>query len=266
MFQSWGSMVANAFNTAGWVKITGVGEIDWTTASSNASPTTSWGFEIWRMNDALQSTAPVYIRLDYGSGASAVTPRIWTQFGSGYSGNALMGPITTNLASSTQSASAGGLWTSYFSGANNRMQMSLFTASANNLVYSIERTHDANGNDTDEGILFASSNTSTAHMQTYWNRSLGTTGTEIGVGAFLPSIGSGATGTTTTMYPLYFASGRYSNPALGLLIAYAATVTSYSAINLTFFGTSHTYLPIPQGMTNRSSVTVGQLSTLMRWE
>jgi hypothetical protein len=264
-FRQWGSVIANAFNTAGWVRSTHGTEIDWTTVAANASTLTSWGFEIWRMNDSLQSTSPVYLRIDYGSGAQAYTPRIWVQVGSGILGNVLTGSLSAQTFSSATANSGSTEYPCYFSGANNRMLFAMGATSSNGFLLSLERTHDANGGDTDEGVLIMSSNVSWASgWQQYWNCKTGPTAIETNLGAFTPQAGTGSTGDSVSIYPVYLSRGSFTNPSLNLLTALSGGVTNLSSLNVTFFGSTHTYLPLGSvTLPNRSgSSTV----VLMRWE
>lgn len=266
-FQAWGSAIANAFNTAGWVGVTGVGEVDWTTAAANASTLSSWGFEIWRMNDALQSTVPVYLRIDYGSGTTVTAPSIWLQLGSGSSGNTVTGAYSTQLRAMATGNSGTTAWPAYFCGANSRMVMVLAPASANAITFSIERTKDANGNDTEEGVLFFASNTSATCVQQYWNGRTGPAPSESGFGSFLPSTGlSATTGNTTMFFPNYFYRGVYTNPAMNMLQCVSGSVTPYSEVSFAYYGGTHTYIPLPMGVSNRTGYTATSTALLMRWE
>jgi hypothetical protein len=67
-FRSWGSGLSAQLAAIGLVKTSDTGQIDWTTVLKPTSSGQIRGFEIWRFNDALQATKPVFIRLDYGSG------------------------------------------------------------------------------------------------------------------------------------------------------------------------------------------------------
>lgn len=59
-----GAQFSAAIASAGMVKTTDTGQVDWTTITWVTGVQT-WGYEVWRFNDALQATKPVFIRLLY---------------------------------------------------------------------------------------------------------------------------------------------------------------------------------------------------------
>jgi hypothetical protein len=83
-FRAWGSGIAASLVAAGLVQTSDTGQINWTTVSRGANPGTSvesiYGYEIYRFNDALQATKPVFIKVEYGvlwsvtSGGATATP------------------------------------------------------------------------------------------------------------------------------------------------------------------------------------------------
>lgn len=98
MFREWGLELSTAFAAAGLVQTADTGQIDWTTVT-RASTNSDAGYEIWRMNDTPQSTAPVYFRINYGTGFNASAPRIQVIVGTGSNGT---GTITGTALSSAQ--------------------------------------------------------------------------------------------------------------------------------------------------------------------
>ena len=55
--------LAGFFATAGWVQTADTGQINMSTSMS--------GYQIWRLNDSLQSTAPWFMRITYGAVGAA---------------------------------------------------------------------------------------------------------------------------------------------------------------------------------------------------
>ena len=82
-FRVWGSAISAGLAAVGLVPVPVTGAVDWATAVRGTSTAggTPWAFEVWRFDDALQSTHPVFIKLEYGgSNSSTVTqsvPAIW---------------------------------------------------------------------------------------------------------------------------------------------------------------------------------------------
>jgi hypothetical protein len=65
-FRAWGSGIAAQIAAMGLVQTSDTGQINWVTVARPALNTIA-GYEIWRFNDALQATKPVFIRIDYGT-------------------------------------------------------------------------------------------------------------------------------------------------------------------------------------------------------
>jgi hypothetical protein len=273
-FQAWGSAVSNAFTQCGWTEVTGIGEINWGTVAKPDTASTVMGFEIWKMADALQTTAPVTLKIEYGSGPANTSPGLWLQLGANNSGNAL-----TGILSNRQNVYSGGQQTAsapcFICGDTNRIIVGMHVSLAGNcFAFGIERTHDAAGADTGEGITVGACYNSTSWYQTYWNCATGPTSVGPNVLCFMPPDGAGtgqgggSTGAVTTLYPVYFYKGTYTQPSLNFMMAFARNVTNTSSLTVTHLGAAHTYLPLtaltPNGMS--TPLTSGNNCLLIRWE
>lgn len=95
LFRAWGSAVSTALGQM-LTRVTQTGEINWATVSAPASGSTFQGFEVYRLNDALQATAPLFFKFEYGSGGSSTTIAIRLTIGKGVNGS---GTITNVLQS-----------------------------------------------------------------------------------------------------------------------------------------------------------------------
>lgn len=104
-FRAWGSALSAGLASAGLVKTADTGQIDWVTVA-RAAGGTSAGYEVWRMNDAMQATKPVFFKLEYGSGPSTSVPHMWLTVGGGSNGS---GTITDTYLSRTLIAPNGSL-------------------------------------------------------------------------------------------------------------------------------------------------------------
>lgn len=72
-FRTWGSAVSSALQTCGLVQTSDTGQINWTTVTRTAAAYTGGGgaeviqgYEIYKFNDSLQATFPVFIKVEYG--------------------------------------------------------------------------------------------------------------------------------------------------------------------------------------------------------
>lgn len=95
LFRAWGSAVSTALGQM-LTRVTQTGEINWTTVTAPLAANTFQGFEVYRLNDSLHSTAPVFLKFEYGSGAAATTSAIRLTIGKGADGS---GNITGVLQS-----------------------------------------------------------------------------------------------------------------------------------------------------------------------
>ena len=92
-FRAWGLELSTELD-AFLPKTADTGQINWSTVTRPATNTAA-GYEIRRFNDALQATAPILIKIEYGTGANAAFPGVWLTVGTGSNGSGtLTGSIT----------------------------------------------------------------------------------------------------------------------------------------------------------------------------
>jgi len=85
-FRTWGvEFNAKVAATVSMVQAADTGQINWVTVTRPGS-NTNGGYEIWYLNDSLHATAPVYFRIDYGTGGGTGNPRIQITIGTGTNG------------------------------------------------------------------------------------------------------------------------------------------------------------------------------------
>jgi hypothetical protein len=102
VFREWGSELSTKLAAAGLTQTADTGQINWVTvvrAGTNANA----GYEIWRMADTQQATAPVFLRIDYGTGSGTTSPRIQITLGTGSNGS---GTITGTALTTARSIHA----------------------------------------------------------------------------------------------------------------------------------------------------------------
>jgi hypothetical protein len=155
LFRAWVQFLDDLFIVAGgWTHTADTGQMTIATATHPSTINVKVGYRIYAMADALQATAPIFIKVEYGSGSSSTTePAIYMTFGTGSDG---AGTITNVLLSQRVFRPGTAVTTasnSYGSADTNRIQFSLFADSTRQLIGSVERTKDATGADTGDGIL-----------------------------------------------------------------------------------------------------------------
>jgi hypothetical protein len=79
-FRAWGKSISDGLQSVGIIKTADAGQIDWATVAAPALSTVG-GYEIRRFDDALQSTSPYFLKIEYGTGSTTSNPQIWLTLG-----------------------------------------------------------------------------------------------------------------------------------------------------------------------------------------
>jgi hypothetical protein len=157
-FRAWAQFIHDVFAlTSCWVQTGDTGQVNLATVTKPGAANTSQGYEIWRMNDSLQSTKPVFLKLEYGSGGATNTPAIWLTIGTGSDG---AGTITGTLFARTQNPATTSNTSTpnkcFGSASTNRITVAMFLDVASLPIwFAIERTKDSTGADTSVGLILA---------------------------------------------------------------------------------------------------------------
>lgn len=105
-FRAWASEYSNALQTIGLVQTADTGQINLVTATRPGTSANA-GYEIWRFNDALQATKPIFLKVFYGTTNTATSPRVQIQVGTGSDGAGnLINPSSTFNAISGKAPSS----------------------------------------------------------------------------------------------------------------------------------------------------------------
>ena len=254
-FRTWGSYIAARLGAVGLVQTGDTGQINWTTVLAPTLASTFQGYEIWRFADTLQATAPVYIKIEYGSSTtSANNPGVRISFGSGSNGSGtLTGNVsTTYLCSATAVA---GACVVVGSGSTNRfcINYGFTTAGGYGMFFGFERSKDAAGNDTAEAVLGVMNNTVSSGGSTgqkffpVWSTTLGDIGmtTNITAPALFTPQSTATSGTQTVLAPIMHSKGVFMNPGLNFLGYYTAGPAPNGTPSVYMYGASHTYYTLP---------------------
>jgi len=161
-FRAWCQFIHDLLvNVGGWVNTSDTGQVDLTTVTKPTAANQKRGYKIYRMNDALQPTAPVFMRIDFGSGKLAATaPGIWITIGTGTDGAGTITGIVYNGGAASlaapQGAGTASVTNSYGSADPGRVVFSLFVNTSSGqpqMTFALERTVDASGQRTGAGLL-----------------------------------------------------------------------------------------------------------------
>jgi hypothetical protein len=259
-FRAWGKAMSDAFTAVGIPKTSDTGQVDWATVTHPTVANTAMGYEIRQFNDTLQATHPVLIKIEWGSAGGATSPAIWITFGTASDG---AGNLTGLVMARKQLTMAGANTTNstmYVCGDANRLlvmvNIDVGVAANMNFGFGIERTHDSAGADTNEGFLFWTLITA-AITQAAFLFGTGVVNQEVALGALLPSVGSGASGSSVALYPIFCSKGVYLNPFLNVLVAFLTNISPGVALSFTYYGATRQFMPVgnpPVGITVRGNV------------
>src|SRR5258708_4276170 len=159
--QAWCEGIHTALIGAGLVQTADTGQLNLATAV-RPSVNTAAGYEIFRFSDTLQSTTPVFIKIEYGIGTVADRPALWMTSSGTTNGAGTLGAGNTPRTLVTPSASKVSTNTLpvYASGDTSRFSLlfSLDTALATFCCYiGVERTKDSTGTYTSDGWIASAS-------------------------------------------------------------------------------------------------------------
>lgn len=252
-FRAWGLYVSTQLAAVGLVKTADTGQIDWTTVVAPGGVDTYMGYEIWRFNDSLQATAPVFIKIEYGSSGTASAPGVRIQFGSGSNGS---GTLTGNLSSQYPSAVVSITTNAVVVGSGNTNRFCIaagFTLTGGyGMFFGFERSKDAAGNDTAEAVLavFSNVSASTAASTRYyivWSTTLGNLGvhTQISAPALFPPGATAAAGSQVIVCPILHSKGIFMNPGMNFAGYFTENIAVNGTPSVYVYGASHTYYSLP---------------------
>jgi hypothetical protein len=273
LFRTWGAWVAAQLAAVGWVQV--YANTNWSTETRPGGANTAIAhYEIWRMADTLQSVAPVFMKLEYGSGGtSPASAGLWTTFAATWDGvSALTGLTSPRMATAQKDSASTSTW--LVSGDTNRflIMTSIDVGQADQgMLMAVERTHDGLGVDTAAGLLWVGAGGQAGggadaigdYKAYYWPWGGTSAGSET-IGILPPTVGSGTNGTATSTYPVMIANGPYLNPPRCVLGCFASDYVVGSSNSIPLYGANVTYYRVHSTTyTNACRYTVASSFTLL---
>lgn len=247
IFRTTGSAISVAIQAVGLTQTADTGQINWTSVTVPLIASTIAGYEIYRFNDSLQSTAPVYFRIDYGT-SSANSSWLGLRVTVGTSTNGA-GTITGQVSTTCYlyMYSAGTARVTYVSGANNRLSILHNNASGDNnaLIFSLERSHNSSGTDTGVGVYINGCSYYGGPFSQYLPLGTGVTipPAQAQIYNSVPLTGSGVLGSDTYTWPVRVWTPQESLPSLNLIWYISTDITPAVPVSITMYdGTARTYL------------------------
>lgn len=257
-FRAWITILTNIIASA-WVQTSDTGQINLATVVHPTITGANQGYQIWRMNDSLQSTTPCYLKLEYGASTiGAYYPGIWISVGTGTDGAGnLLGSNGIRVFQYSSTANTTGTLKGSID--TNRMCLYIFYGNTSSqMLFCVERTHNTAGADTSAGILCFTSgygaNSSfaiipgiTTTNNLYWNV------------VMPPNLTTNAWSANVYTFPVRTWGQGETSPSTQLLTYYTGDITVLNPIPITTWeGVSRTFLPVG---VNYNSVGYGPATT-----
>lgn len=271
-FVAWGQGISNALSALGLVKTSDTGQINWATASAPGAAATKVGYEVWKFNDTLQSTAPVFLKIYYGSGnTSSLNPGLWITVGQATDGAgnlSFTGPGEQNLIQTSNSTTASAC---YLSGGNNRLSLCLWpSAGSTGIFFCVERIKDSGGDDTTSGIFVAYVYYGgSVQKKSYVIPAVGgaSTVSETSLISAVSTSGSMIRGSTVNVSPVYPMLGGQQPPCLSCCLFLSGDMPDLNTFAVSFYGTTHTYLGFKTtNLTAMDPASTSSARLAMLWE
>ena len=144
-FRAWGSALSTQIGAI-LTRVPQSNDIDWATVASPANGTFATGGEIYRFNDSLQATKPLFLRFEYGTVGSASAVRATVGKSANGAGN-IGGVILSATSITSFNANATITENCYISGGSSWFALSLAPMNTNRGGYfAIERSTDGTAN------------------------------------------------------------------------------------------------------------------------
>lgn len=158
-FRAWVSLCESLLDDSGLVRTADSGQINPATVLRPTVANAAQGYSVWRFADPLQSVAPVFVKVEYGSGTGAANAGCWFTVGRGSDG---AGNITDVLMARSQAPNNGNETTAIreFMATHNQWGAALIVGSAGGTIGSqlgfgivLQRTCASDGTPTADGLL-----------------------------------------------------------------------------------------------------------------
>lgn len=257
-FRAWGSELSARLAAIGLVQTANTGQINWVTATRPGTNTAA-GYEIWRFNDSLQGTAPIFIKIEYGTASSANSPGTWITVGTGSNGSGtITGTATTRIQCSTNFSATNALanYQSYACAVDGlawiTTKFGASVASKGFCGFAICRTCDATGAPTTTGFVVYTCNTNLSPASPAVVQAIRTAATAVAFAAntiglysmVVHGITSSADGSDTQAY-LHWMPTPKVLPVFGLCSMIQTEATFGTSFSTTLVGsTARTYLSV----------------------
>lgn len=112
-FRTWYGEIRTAMAAVGMVQTSDTGQVNPATMTRPGTSTFA-GYEIWRFADTLQATAPIYIKIEMGTGSATTRPTLAITVGTGTNGAGTLTGVVSTRQVIDAGVPAATSWPSYF--------------------------------------------------------------------------------------------------------------------------------------------------------
>lgn len=240
-FRAQCTAIHNALVAFGWVQTSDTGQMNPATVTRPAT-TTIAGYLIYRMADALQATAPFFLKVRVGTGIYTTATNFYFSIGTATDGaGTLTGNYSSELGHGTGSS---GNYTGKFfmSGTDNSVQAAFWPDLALPLFLSVERSRDSNGVVTGDGAHLIFSGYVAGNQQQYVPSTGGVPAVETRLLCYAPYVdGTFQGGGYKAVSCIYPVRGALLNPILGMMVTGSCIIHGVTK-TVSRYGVNRTYL------------------------
>lgn len=253
----------------GWTQTADTGQINLATTTRPLAAGTLVGYEVWRMNDALQATKPVFARVEYRSGGGTQHQFLLAiLLGTGSDG---AGNITGSLRAAIYAGGGNNSITDmqcFGSAASNRitLAMGLSGSTSTTLALALERTKDSTGADTGDGLIMFRRDGGGGAAENYSQ--------VIPFGAVAPTEEAGVQFILSTNNPTTYTGdqgvglmipmlGAAIQPGLNICVVMASDFANFAQPAFTLYGAVHTWQHCGQYITSLRATKVDTNTRLL---
>lgn len=261
-YRAWAQGIHDCLAGAGLVQTADTGQINLATTPRPPSGGSDVGYEIWRFNDALQATAPIFLRVGYTAVGSTppANPALDVTVGKGSNGaGAITGVLLPEkLVSRAQPLAANSLtWASHSDGSLG-LATSVGVNTTSPFHFMLERTRDDDGTSTSLGILasyIVNGASAVEWFATSYDGSIPAEAATTATPALVRTTAVSLVDGENVAVPIHPIIGYARNPVLGAVIINNTDAGGNVAFPLTMYGQQHTYRSVgftaiaPRGQT-----------------
>jgi hypothetical protein len=269
-FRVWGKALSDALTAVGCAKTADTGQIDWATVT-RAALSTYAGYEIRTLPaSALQTACPVYIKIEYGAGATQTYCALRMTIGRATDGAGNLTGITSSAIALVNGATSTTATDCYVSCGDDYVSWAMWTGSTNTILqaFYVTRPKNSTGTALGTGVQIVGQCTNLANQQF-----LPLTGSALPFAPMTslccaaPKVGTGTYGANLGVFPIFTYMGYAAYPdAIGIGYFSADIATGGTPVTVEIFGANHDFVTV--GVTNNGALAgnTAVSSLMIRWE